>query len=196
MGLETKWIDHKKQTTNRRCSTLGWNVHLHLLTKFATCCIFIRSGDVHSWYRSSRASRNSSRPRVPALCCPHRLTRPWGEAQRQGMNYQQQGKLDCWRRRTFPMSAVKTPRLYLEHLIESRAAAGDWVQRGRRRPQVSLAHVFELQHGFFNADNLRESSSRSTFNGRQSVSGITASTAETSNSVRKRQRQQCVVLAC
>ena len=52
---------------------------LHFLTKFATWCIFISSGEVHSWYRSSSASRNSSRPTVHPPCCPHRLTRPWGQ---------------------------------------------------------------------------------------------------------------------
>lgn len=52
---------------------------LHLLTKFATLCIFMSSGEVHSWYRINRASRSCSRPTVHAACCPHRLTRPWGQ---------------------------------------------------------------------------------------------------------------------
>lgn len=46
--------------------------------------------------------------------------------------------------------------LYLKHLVESRAAAGDGIHRGRQRFQASLTHVFELQHGFLTTSNLNE----------------------------------------
>lgn len=50
--------------------------------------------------------------------------------------------------------------LYLEHLVEMRAAAGDGVCGGRLRPQASLTHVFELQHCFLTSENLNDKTQR------------------------------------
>lgn len=49
---------------------------------------------------------------------------------------------------------LKDTLLYLKHLIESWAAAGDGLRRRWQRFQASLTHIFELQHGFLTADNL------------------------------------------
>lgn len=108
------------------------------------------SGELHSWYSSSRASRKSSRPTLHPPCCPHRLTRPWGHKHRKE-------EVSHWQLIwLFLRTVTYFVALYLKHLIESWAAAGDGVRGPRQRFQVPLTHVFELQHDFLTTDNLRE----------------------------------------
>lgn len=138
---------------NKICLTTLQSVCLHLLTKFATLCIFMSSGEVHSWYRINRASRSCSRPTVHAACCPHRLTRPWGQRINTGKGNQVQALtavgINMHKAIRMYSDGESGLFLYLKHLVEPRAAAGDRLQGGRRRSQVALTHVFKLQHGFW-----------------------------------------------